>query len=52
MQKIKKILLVDPCKLVGLIVSHMETYRERMNTRKRNTINIVQCSKEFKNNDP
>ena len=28
-------------KLVGLIVNNME----RINTRKRNTINIVQCSK-------
>ena len=31
-------------KLFGLIVSHME----RINTRKRNTINIVQCSRSSK----
>ena len=31
-------------KLFGLIVSHME----RISTRKRNAINIVQCSKSLK----
>ena len=59
-QKIKKIHQIDPetnasqtdgqtdgrtgLELLGLIVSHIE----RINTRKRNTINIVQCSKSSK----